>query len=110
VYGWARTSAQTAAPARYPAPRNPGRGGWARTYISPHTLRHTKAMHLLQAGVAPVTIKDILGHAHLKTLDIYVQADIEMMREAIEGTPSPVDSSARAPKHEPDLLRWLEEL
>lgn len=79
-----------------------------RRGISPHTLRHTKAMHLLQAGVSPVTIKDILGHAHLKTLDIYVQADLEMKRKAIEGTPSPVGPPPTAPRHEPDLLRWLE--
>ena len=67
-------------------------------------------MHLLQAGVPPVTIKDILGHADLKTLDVYVHANLEMKREAIEGTPSPVDSTETAPRHEPDLLRWLEEL
>lgn len=78
--------------------------------ISPHTLRHTKAMHLLQAGVSPVTIKDILGHAHLKTLEVYVQADLEMKRKAIEGTPTPVDAGPPAPRHEPDILRWLEEL
>jgi site-specific recombinase XerD len=84
--------------------------GLRRKGISPHTLRHTKAMHLLQAGVSPVTIKDILGHAHLKTLEIYVQANLEMKRRALEGTPSPVDSSELAPRHEPDLLRWLEEL
>lgn len=81
-----------------------------RRGISPHTLRHTKAMNLLQAGVSPVTIKDILGHAHLKTIDIYVQADLEMKRKAIEGTPSPVESQPRAHRREPDLLRWLEEL
>lgn len=81
-----------------------------RAGISPHTMRHTKAMHLLQAGVHPVTIKDILGHADLKTLNVYVQANLEMKREAIEGTPSPVDSSQTAPRREPDLLRWLEDL
>jgi len=81
-----------------------------RAGISPHTLRHTKAMHLLQAGVCPVTIKDILGHEHLKTLEVYAQADLEMKRKAIEGTPSPVCSGPPVPRHEPDLLRWLEEL
>jgi len=81
-----------------------------RASISPHTLRHTKAMHLLQAGVSPVTIKDILGHAHLKTLDIYVQADLEMKRKAIENTPSPVRPAKALPRREPDLLAWLEAL
>jgi len=80
-----------------------------RCGISPHTFRHTKAMHLFQAGVSPVTIKEILGHAHLKTVEIYVQADLEMKRKAIEGTPSPVKAGRALPKRGPDLLRWLEE-
>lgn len=67
-------------------------------------------MRLLQAGVAPVTIKDILGHAHLKTLDIYVEADLDMKRRAIEGTPSPVESRGTRPPPAPDLLQWLESL
>jgi site-specific recombinase XerD len=81
-----------------------------RAGISPHTLRHTKAMHLLQAGVSPVTIKDILGHVHLKTLEIYVQADLDMKRRAIEGTPTAVKPGPRAPRRDPDLLAWLEAL
>jgi site-specific recombinase XerD len=81
-----------------------------RAGISPHTMRHAKGMHLLQAGVSPVTIKDILGHADLKTLEVYVQADLEMKRKAIESTPSPVNPGPPVPRHEPDLLRWLEEL
>lgn len=81
-----------------------------RAGISPHTFRHTKAMHLLQAGVSPVTIKDLLGHSDLKTLDVYVQADLEMKRRALESTPSQVEPGPLVPRHEPDLLRWLEEL
>lgn len=78
--------------------------------ISPHTLRHSKAMHLLQAGVPAVTIKDILGHAHLKTLEFYVEADLEMKRRALEAAPSPVHASRPRRRHPPDLLAWLERL
>ena len=39
----------------------------ARTRISPHTFRHTKAMHLLQSDIPLVTIKDFLGHADVKS-------------------------------------------
>ena len=78
--------------------------------VSPHTFRHTKAMHLLQAGVSPVTIKDILGHAHLKTLEIYVQADLEMKRLALELAGSPVNTTAPMLRRQPDLLDWLEAL
>jgi len=67
-------------------------------------------MHLLQSGVSPVTIKDFLGHAHLKTLEVYVEADLEMKRRAIESTPSHVKGGPRAQRHAPDLLDWLEQL
>ncbi len=82
----------------------------SRRGISPHTFRHTKAMHLLQAGVSTVTIKDILGHAHLKTLELYVEADLEMKRRALESAVSPVDVGFPLHRREPDLLQWLEEL
>lgn len=81
-----------------------------RNGISPHTFRHTKAMHLLQAGVSPVTIKDILGHAHLKTLESYVQADLEMKRRALESCTSPVDEGFPLYRAEPNLLHWLEQI
>ena len=72
--------------------------------------RHTKAMHLLVAGISPVTIKDILGHAHLKTLEIYVQADLEMKRRALQSVKSPIDAGLPRHRTEPDLLHWLEQL
>lgn len=81
-----------------------------RDGISPHTFRHTKAMHLLQAGVSPVTIKDILGHAHLKTLELYVQADLDMKRSALESAVSPIDVGFPIHQVQPDLLQWLESL
>jgi site-specific recombinase XerD len=81
-----------------------------RDPVSPHTLRHTKAMHLLQAGVPLITIKDLLGHADVKSTEVYVQIDLEMKRDALEsaGTPTvPPRHSRRPPK---DLLAWLEAL
>jgi site-specific recombinase XerD len=80
-----------------------------RVRISPHTLRHTKAMHLLQSGVPLVTIKDILGHADVKSTEVYVQIDLEAKRDALAraGTPTCVPKRSRVPK---DLLAWLEAL
>jgi site-specific recombinase XerD len=52
--------------------------------ISPHTLRHSKAMHLLQAGVNLVYIRDILGHVSIQTTEIYARADSKLKREALE--------------------------
>ncbi len=80
-----------------------------RAGISPHTLRHTKAMHLLQSGVPLVTIKDFLGHADLKSTEVYVQIDLEMKRQALAATGTPCQSRHRRPLP-PDLITWLEAL
>ncbi len=80
-----------------------------RLHITPHTLRHTKAMHLLQSGVPLVTIKDILGHADVKSTEVYVQVDLEMKRDALNRAGSP---TRPLPKRRPPkgLLAWLEAL
>jgi integrase/recombinase XerD len=81
-----------------------------RPGISLHTLRHTKAMHLLQSGVPIITIKDVLGHADVKSTEVYVQTDLEAKRKALEqGGPASKDVR-RSRKIAPDLLAWLESL
>ena len=52
--------------------------------ISPHTFRHTTAMHLLQGGVAPEIIALWLGHESPNTTHLYVEADLKMKRQALE--------------------------
>ncbi len=52
--------------------------------ISTHSLRHSKAMHLLQSGVNIVYIRDILGHSDLNTTERYARADTKMKREALD--------------------------
>lgn len=52
--------------------------------VSCHSLRHSKAMHLLQAGVNLVYIRDILGHVSVQTTEIYARADSKHKREALE--------------------------
>jgi site-specific recombinase XerD len=52
--------------------------------ISCHSLRHSKAMHLLQAGVNLVYIRDFLGHESVQTTEIYARADSKQKQEAIE--------------------------
>lgn len=51
--------------------------------LSPHVLRHSKAMHLLEEGVSEVVIQHILGHADLKTTGVYAKANPEMTRTAL---------------------------
>ncbi len=52
--------------------------------ITPHMFRHTKAMHLCQAGVEMVYIRDILGHSLLETTNIYARINAEQLRDALE--------------------------
>jgi site-specific recombinase XerD len=84
--------------------------GLDRPALSLHTLRHTKAMHLLQSGVPLVTIKDFLGHADLKSTEVYVQLDLEMKRRALEAAGSPCRPGRARPRLAPGLIAWLESL
>lgn len=52
--------------------------------FSPHCLRHSKAMHLLQSGVNLIYIRDFLGHADIATTEIYAKTDPQMKRNALE--------------------------
>ncbi|WAC12420.1 site-specific integrase [Dyadobacter pollutisoli] len=76
--------------------------------ISCHTLRHSKAMHLLQAGVNLVYIRDILGHVSVQTTEVYARADSRAKREAIQRAYTSV-----VPEKQPvwlsneNLLDWL---
>jgi site-specific recombinase XerD len=76
--------------------------------ISPHVLRHSKAMHLLENGVNLIHIRDILGHASIVTTEVYAKANPEMKRQAVEAAagktlgPSRYDHASRK-----DLLDWL---
>jgi site-specific recombinase XerD len=51
--------------------------------VSPHTIRHTTAVHLLRAGVDINTIRAWLGHVSLDTTNIYAEVDLEMKAKAL---------------------------
>jgi site-specific recombinase XerD len=51
--------------------------------VSPHTIRHTTAVHLLRAGVDINTIRAWLGHISLDTTNIYAEVDLEMKAKAL---------------------------
>jgi len=81
--------------------------------ISPHTVRHTTAMHLLQAGNDISVIKDWMGHADLSTTHGYVEIDMKMKRKALEACQPPkAKTPAKSqPKWlKPGILEWLDNL
>ena len=81
----------------------------ARKTITPHTLRHTCAMNLLQAGVDTSSIALWLGHATTKSTDTYLHADLAMKEKALART-APATETARRYKPPDRLLAFLEAL
>jgi len=81
--------------------------------VSPHMIRHSRAMHLLQAGVNLIYIRDWLGHESVKTTEIYARADSEMKRSAIQKAAAaamPMQSSQNLWADDSELLEWLNSL
>ncbi|WP_063047119.1 tyrosine-type recombinase/integrase [Nocardia pseudovaccinii] len=76
--------------------------------LSPHILRHSKAMHLYEAGVALPFIRDILGHVDLTTTEIYARASTEAKRKALEAAYTDIITD-ELPEWNRDtgLLDWL---
>ena len=81
----------------------------ARKAVSPHTLRHTTAMHLLQAGVDVTLIALWLGHESTETTHQYVEADMEMKRRVLDHLDAPPVQTGRPRRPEP-LLDFLDQL
>jgi len=84
-----------------------------RRHITPHCLRHSCAVALLQAGVDVTVIRDYLGHASITTTSRYITTNLQMKRDALEvfwerAGLTPRSGSGWEPK--PDLMAFLESL
>jgi len=77
--------------------------------VSPHTLRHSCAMSLLRAGVDVATIALWLGHEDLRTVQIYVHADLALKERALARTAPPNTLPGRYRPPDP-VLAFLESL
>ena len=84
--------------------------------VTPHTYRHTTALHMIQSGIDISVIKEWLGHADIKTTSLYIDIDIdiEMKRKALEAFPSPTVPRTGVPEnlhwHDPSVLNFLKGL
>jgi site-specific recombinase XerD len=81
----------------------------SRHHISPHLIRHTTAMHLLQSGVDLSVIALWLGHESIQTTHQYMEADLELKRNALESI-EPATVTPRRFQADDPLLHFLETL
>lgn len=80
--------------------------------VSCHSLRHSKAMHLLQAGVPLIYIRDLLGHESVVTTEVYARTDSLQKRKALEKAFEKVSDDPKPPSWQTNhqLLEWLKSL
>jgi integrase/recombinase XerD len=91
-----------------------GMGSQCR-HVSPHVLRHTTAVHLLEAGVEVNVIRGWLGHVSLDTTNRYAEINIRMKEAALRACEPPTGASVSFPRRpvwrdDTSLLNWLESL
>ena len=77
--------------------------------ISPHVIRHTTAMHLLQAGVDIATIALWLGHESIETTHVYLETDLAMKEKALEKL-APIEGTWQRFHADDPLLAFLASL
>lgn len=81
--------------------------------ITPHTFRHTTAMHLLQSGVDLNMIRSWLGHSSIETTHTYVEIDLEMKRKTLQSCEKLLPKSSNPSpswQRDPGILDWLSKL
>lgn len=86
-------------------------GGHISEKITPHCLRHSKAMHMVEAGINLIYIRDFLGHESIETTQVYAKANPEARRKAIEKMESRTASASMPDWNEnPDIMSFLHSL
>lgn len=76
--------------------------------VTPHIFRHSKAMHLLDAGISLTTIEKLLGHSSIKSTEIYAKANPKKLEEAINQNSQSIKIKRKYSKSkENNLLEWL---
>lgn len=78
--------------------------------VYPHILRHSRAMHWLEAGIDLVYIKDLLGHSELLTTEVYAKLNTEMKRKVLDKVQPVQVSDVESWTDDKSLMTWLSEL
>lgn len=79
--------------------------------ITPHVYRHSKGMHLTQANVNIIYIRDLLGHSSVQVTERYARADSKAKRKALEkASKNILPESSYTKREEEELIHFLKEL
>jgi integrase/recombinase XerD len=81
----------------------------AKRPVSPHSFRHSIAMHLLEKGVPTEIIALLLGHETPKTTHLYIEASLAMKKRVLE-TVSPPKSKRTRFRPDDEIISFLEDL
>jgi site-specific recombinase XerD len=82
----------------------------ARKRVSPHTIRHTTATHLLRSGTDINTIRAWLGHVSLETTNIYAEIDLEAKAKALATCEGEAATTAKPWREDTKLMEFLRSL
>ena len=82
----------------------------AKKRVSPHTIRHTTATHLLRSGVDINTIRAWLGHVSLATTNVYAEVDLEMKAKALANCEVEGEEDGAPWKEDQGLMEFLRTL
>jgi site-specific recombinase XerD len=78
--------------------------------VSPHSIRHSTATHLLRAGVDINTIRAWLGHVSLTTTNMYAEADLEMKAKALAHCEVTASPATKRWREDPGVMTFLKSL
>jgi site-specific recombinase XerD len=78
--------------------------------VSPHTIRHTTATHLLRSGVDINTIRAWLGHVSLTTTNVYAKVDLEMKAKALANCEVKEEKPKKPWREDKGLMEFLKTL
>lgn len=78
--------------------------------VTPHTFRHSKASHLVEANVPLIYIRDLLGHEHVSTTEIYAKVNIKTKNQVLNQCSDLDPKELNSWNKNNELIEWLNNL
>ena len=78
--------------------------------VTPHTFRHSKASHLVEANVPLIYIRDLLGHEHVSTTEIYAKVNLKTKNQVLNSNSNLQYNTSNSWNKNEELLEWLSNL